>query len=311
MLYLQRQKTDRQRNEYLNYCQLPSPTSTRYISDMNLFAMDIYAFTLFPLSIPDDIVHVDDILFLPLSPSAPENFIYSSPRFDSAKQQDRYTLFLLCFSVWSRWMEFYYSRECIPFLLSFPPCAGIPSFPSEFSLSLSLSHSLSLALRFCPFLSTSRLRLVTRVHSKRNYPMQRSPMYVCVRGSWHERGGPIGCAAIETSNKTFLCAKPICRQRPPRHLLRRTYQSRRRASISNPQIANRSPLRNLNRAPVFWLPFANIRYRIDTYAASSILANLCTHPATRVPAVLLGYCKQIGIDYRWGEEKKKKRKKAR
>lgn len=180
-------------------------------------------------------------------------------------------------------MEFYYSRE-------HPPSA---LFSTAYRYSLFSFCILPFPL--WSFLSTSRLGLVTQVHSKRNYPMQRRPMYVC---GLLAREGQLDARLSKHQTKLFSVQSQSA-GRPSRHLLRRTYQSRRRASISNPWIANRLPLRNLNRAPVFWLPFANIRCRIDTCTASSTLADLSAQPAARVSSALLGCCEPIGIDYRW------------
>lgn len=94
-----------------------------------------------------------------------------------------------------------------------------------------------------------RANLVTRIHSKRNYPMQRKlQVYVCIRVAGTEGRGPIGCAGLSktSNNKTFLrFPKPIRHRR--HHLPHSTYQSRRRSTISiPPSIANRLYSRNLN-----------------------------------------------------------------
>lgn len=108
----------------------------------------------------------------------------------------------------------------------------------------SLSLFSFLLARFPP-----RANLVTRIHSKRNYPMQRKlQVYVCIRVAGTEGRGPIGCAGLSktSNNKTFLrFPKPIRHRR--HHLPHSTYQSRRRSTISiPPSIANRLHSRNLN-----------------------------------------------------------------
>lgn len=123
----------------------------------------------------------------------------------------------------------------------------------------SLSLFSFLLARFPP-----RANLVTRIHSKRNYPMQRKlQVYVCIRVAGTEGRGPIGCAGLSktSNNKTFLrFPKPIRHRR--HHLPHSTYQSRRRSTISiPPSIANRLHSRNLNSQLLqfFRPPLPNVR----------------------------------------------------
>lgn len=164
---------------------------------MNFYTIDIDALALSSVT----------TLFFSFSRVAlrPEKILYIPPFRLCQAIRSICTLFLR-FSVCSRWMQFYYSRVHHP-----PPSSAVHRHslflqPSASPPSLSPSASLCRSLSVSPDLQ-AQARHTSPLETKLP-DAAKAGVRVRLPGT----RGPIGCAAIETSNKTFLRAKPICRQ---------------------------------------------------------------------------------------------------